>query len=146
MWRVFSEVWLPILLASLVSRHHYGSKLSISSTRWWSCHKKRDLSVFARPETNEVRHEVLPRYDLSPFSFRCLIFPTRHPLILLQQRYAFIKRKRPKSFLAAKLGVGMPGLIWLNTLVLECAGLLVCVPLHTHSLSCCCSRHLSSVV
>lgn len=42
--------------------------------------------------------------DLSPWfhCFRCLIFSSLHPLILLQRRYAFIKRKRFKSFLAPK--------------------------------------------
>lgn len=51
-------------------------------------------------------------------------FPSLHPLILLQWRYAFIKRKGPYSFVAPKLGVGMPGLIWLNTLVLESVWML----------------------
>ncbi len=77
--------------------------------------------------------------------FRCLIFPPLHPSILLQWRYAFIKRKRLKSSLAPKRGVGMPGLIWLNTLVPECAGLLVCMPMLKRSLSCCCSASAFTV-
>lgn len=122
-----------------VSRHHYGSGCSISCAWWWSYHKKKEIYLSSQCQR-------WTRCCMKYRHVRCLIFPSLHPLILLQWRYAFIKRKRPKSFLAPKLGVGMPGLIWLNTLVLECAGLLVCMPLLMRSLSCCCSSSIFSVV
>lgn len=48
-----------------VSRHYHGSGYSISCAWWWNCHKKRDLSVFTTPETNEVLREVSPQWPAS---------------------------------------------------------------------------------
>lgn len=87
--------------------------------------------------------------DLSPrfHCFRCLTFPSLpNPLILLQWRYAFIRRKRPKSSLAPKLGVGMPRLIWLNThRCLSVHARFVCVPLLMCGMPRRCSGRLSPV-
>lgn len=86
-----------------VSCHYYGSKHPISCAWWWSFKAiKKEIYLSSQRQRRtrccmKYRHHNLPPWF---HCFRCLIFPSLHPLILLQWRYAFIKRKRPKSFLA----------------------------------------------
>lgn len=114
-----------------VSRHHHGIGCSISCTRWWTCYKKRR---FICPHKTIYKRGATMTCLLSLTALGASYFPSLHPLILLQWRYAFIKSKGPKSFLAPKLGVGMPGLIWLNTLVVECAWMLAFVHASAYAL------------
>lgn len=106
------------------SCRHRDSQRFISCTWWWSCHKKRDLSAFVLPETNEVMHEVSPRQPLSIAS-------------LLQVTH--ISFPAPPQFTTVK-GMHLSRGRHLNHVLhpssgLECqefAYLLVCMPLRMH--------------
>lgn len=86
-----------------------------------------------RNETNEVLHDVSPQQPVSLVSLlqvpRASLPTTPAPHHFTTVKVCIYQEKRrPKSFLAPELGVGMPGLIWLN-LCLSVHACLVCMPL-----------------
>lgn len=111
-----------------VSRHHRGGRRSISCTWRWSNHKKRDLSVFATPEMNEVPREVSPRWPVS------IVPLLQVPHISFRAAPGFIAAKRRihqgwswlNHFSRPSWGLGMPGPIWLNTHSRSRACLCIC--------------------